>query len=487
MTAPAAARAVSAFRLARHPGDLVRLGLGALLVALTAVAVDPDRVSVHEENLFRLVNDLPMPGWLWLVVGTVMQLGSVLTVPTTALVALAARRWRLAFDFAVAGGTAYLLALAVKDAVQRGRPQQLLEAVHVHGEPATGLGYVSGHAAVAAALATVAAPYLGRRERRAAWALAVTVCVARVWSGAHLPLDVIGGAALGWLAGVIVHLLLGAPGGRPAAAPVQRALEASGLGPVEVRVLGGLDARRAACFHATSSTGPDLLVKVVPRERRDSDLIYRAWRHLAGRGTGGVPAGPPPQQVQHEAVMALMAAAAGVRTPPIVLARAFGNGAGLLAHEWVPGRALGELPGGEVADGTLTDLWRQVAALHAARIAHGDLSCQSVVVDGEGRPWLVDFSHAQAAARPGRLRLDAADLLVALAARFGAARAAAAARAALGAERLAELAAALSAPARLGPAARRELRARPALREELLGCLKPPGRRAEPAARPRTP
>jgi membrane-associated phospholipid phosphatase len=43
------------------------------------------------------------------------------------------------------------------------------------GEPAGGLGYVSGHSAAAVALATVASPYLGRRSRRVAWALALAV------------------------------------------------------------------------------------------------------------------------------------------------------------------------------------------------------------------------------------------------------------------------------------------------------------------------
>ncbi len=47
--------------------------------------------------------------------------------------------------------------------------------------PARGLGYVSGHSAVAVALATVAS-YLGRRGRRVAWTLAATVCLARIYA-----------------------------------------------------------------------------------------------------------------------------------------------------------------------------------------------------------------------------------------------------------------------------------------------------------------
>jgi hypothetical protein len=68
-------------------------------------------------------------------------------------------------------------------------------AANLFDIPDRGLGYVSGHSAVAFALATVASPFLGRRARRVAWTLAGLVCVARIYVGSHLPLDVVGGAA----------------------------------------------------------------------------------------------------------------------------------------------------------------------------------------------------------------------------------------------------------------------------------------------------
>ena len=80
-------------------------------------------------------------------------------------------------------------------------------------EHASGLGYVSGHTAVAFALATVLAPSLPRSWRRSAvFAAASVVGFARIYSGAHLPLDVVGGAGLGLLCG---HAL---PDGRSASA-----------------------------------------------------------------------------------------------------------------------------------------------------------------------------------------------------------------------------------------------------------------------------
>ena len=77
--------------------------------------------------------------------------------------------------------------------------------------PSGGLGFVSGHAAVAAFLATMAWPYLGRAARWVVGAAAVLVCLARVYVGAHLPLDVLGGAALGLAVAGAVRLIFGRP------------------------------------------------------------------------------------------------------------------------------------------------------------------------------------------------------------------------------------------------------------------------------------
>ena len=52
-------------------------------------------------------------------------------------------------------------------------------------------------AAVAVALSAAAVPHLGPRGRVAALAAAPVVGLARMHAGTHLPLDVLGGAALG--------------------------------------------------------------------------------------------------------------------------------------------------------------------------------------------------------------------------------------------------------------------------------------------------
>jgi uncharacterized membrane protein YbhN (UPF0104 family)/membrane-associated phospholipid phosphatase len=397
----------------RHPGDVLRVVLGALILFATMTAIHQDRIGVRETNVFRLINDLALPGWTKWPVWGVMQLGVIGAVPLVALLALATRRLRLAAYAALAGGTIYLVAKLVKEFVQRGRPQTLLDNVHILFVPDRGLGYVSGHSAVAVALATVASPFLGRRARRVAWVLAALVCVARIYVGSHLPFDVLGGAALGWAAGSLVLLVFGAPTGQPSLERVRKALAAYGFDPADLAPLPGQD-RRSARYLVSSHSRPDLFVKVVSRERRDSDLLYRAWRWLRHRGRPPSRLGDAVGQVEHEASMGLLAAAAGVRTPPVLLVRSFGNGAGLLVQQRVHGHDLTQLDGQRLDQARLADLWQQVAGLRAARIAHRDLGLGSVMVDEHGRVWLVDFDRAEAAASQALLDHDLATLLAAL-------------------------------------------------------------------------
>jgi glycosyltransferase 2 family protein len=406
----------------RHPSDAVRVVLGAAVLAVTTTAIHKHFIGDREAALFRVVNELALPGWTWPGVWLVMQLGVIGAVPLVAALALATRRLRLALDAVLAAGSIYLIAKLVKEFVQRGRPQTLLEDVNILGEPARGLGYVSGHSAVAVALATVASPYLGRRARRVAWVLAGCVCLARMYVGSHLPFDVVGGAALGWAAGSLVLFVLGAPDPRVPLDKLRAVLTEHGLDPTGLTPVGG-DVRRSTCY-VTAGGEPELFVKVVVREWRDGDLLWRAWRRLIRRHqTRPVRVGSPHHEVEHEASMALLAARAGVRTPEVLLVRSFDNGAGMLVQRRVTGHDLQELEADRVDDALLTELWRQVGLLHRAGIAHGELVPANCMVDADGRPWLVDFDQARAASPGAALERDRGELLAALGALVGPERA----------------------------------------------------------------
>jgi len=191
----------------------VRAGGGAAGLAAAALLARSAEVSAAERRIYELAGRLPRaaaPG-LW----AVMQAGSLAAVFVASGLALAARRPRLAADLAASGTAAWTGAKLVKQVVRRGRPEALLPGVVLYGRPQTGLGFPSGHAAVAAAMMTAAAPHLPPPARAAGWAGVALVATARMYVGAHLPLDVAGGLLLGCTVGSAARLAPGNGGSRP--------------------------------------------------------------------------------------------------------------------------------------------------------------------------------------------------------------------------------------------------------------------------------
>ena len=187
---------------------LAQVAVAAALLFGSAALVHPNESPGWERGLFHAVNGLPellyWPAWV------VMQLGNLLVIPAAALVAAGFRKWWLALGILAAGAAKLQLALMVKDTWTRERPAAVIDDVTRRGDAsAAGEAFVSGHAIIAFALAVLVTPYLTRRWRFVVWGLAVGVCVGRVYVGAHLPLDAVGGAAVGWAVGAVLDLVLG--------------------------------------------------------------------------------------------------------------------------------------------------------------------------------------------------------------------------------------------------------------------------------------
>jgi membrane-associated phospholipid phosphatase len=205
-----AARSRRATGVVRQPRDAVLVVLGTAVLLLTTLPIHPDSITELETSVFSFLNGTTVLPFV--VVWPVMQLGNLVVVPCAALVAAGFRKWRLAGGLLLAGAGVYLLAKQVKGIWPRGRPAALVDDVVIRGTAALGRGFVSGHAAVVTALVVVAWPWLNRPGRVACAVLAAAVCLCRVYVGAHLPLDVVGGAALGLAVAGVVRLVLGHPG-----------------------------------------------------------------------------------------------------------------------------------------------------------------------------------------------------------------------------------------------------------------------------------
>ena len=189
-------------------------GASALLVLTsTARKARAGGVSPGEEHVFRSVNGLPnaLHGPLW----AVMQSGSLAAVFVAA--GAQARRQTTARTVAVliAGVGIWGGAKVIKPLVGRGRPAAEIDDVVVRGHDQSGLGFPSGHSAVAATLAIALSHGHGAAAGAGALGLAALTGGARMYVGAHLPLDIAGGLALGALGGGLAMYALDGLGDRP--------------------------------------------------------------------------------------------------------------------------------------------------------------------------------------------------------------------------------------------------------------------------------
>lgn len=178
-----------------------RLVLAVPLAGLTwsAWRAHSHDVSEGEERVFHAFNAAPdgLTPFLW----PIMQMGSL-----AAVYVVAAERYRRegrdqALALAATGTAVWGGIKLIKPVVGRGRPADHLERVRVRGRRQSGLGYPSGHAAVSLTLALSVS--MNSRERRLAVLGAAVTAASRMYVGAHLPLDVVGGAAAGWLIGAM--------------------------------------------------------------------------------------------------------------------------------------------------------------------------------------------------------------------------------------------------------------------------------------------
>jgi membrane-associated phospholipid phosphatase len=178
--------------------------------ALCAWAVSPGVVGGVERAVFRFVNGWPdalrWPLWAFQILG-------VLAVPlVVALGALAFRKWRLAIALVLLVPVKLLVEREVlKVLVERQRPGTTIPDAVLRGDdvPSAGLSFPSGHAVIAFGIVALLWPYLRRRWQLVVLALAVLNSVARVYLGAHAPLDVIGGACAGLAVGALLGLVIG--------------------------------------------------------------------------------------------------------------------------------------------------------------------------------------------------------------------------------------------------------------------------------------
>jgi undecaprenyl-diphosphatase len=191
--------------------------VGLAIVAVCAVIVRDGTVGAPERDVFHAINDLP--AWMYRAFWPFQQFGN-LVIALVVGVAVAAwlRQWWVAA--AVAGAVVLKLAFetVVKEIVERSRPGTSIGDITMRGDvSAGGLSFVSGHAVIVTAVAGLLTPILPRAWKWVPWVFVLMNGIARVYVGAHNPLDIVGGFGVGLVIAGLLNALLVARRGEPTA------------------------------------------------------------------------------------------------------------------------------------------------------------------------------------------------------------------------------------------------------------------------------
>jgi undecaprenyl-diphosphatase len=166
------------------------------MLAVSYVEVRRPGIRRSEERVFRWANQAD--DRLRAPVRAVMQAGTFITVPLVAAGAFLAGRRALAARVMIAGTGAWLGAKVIKPYGGRERPSGVVgDGVRLREGIQGDLGWVSGHTAVATTLALVLSDDLPGWTVPILTAVVATTGYGRMYVGAHLPDDVVGGAGLG--------------------------------------------------------------------------------------------------------------------------------------------------------------------------------------------------------------------------------------------------------------------------------------------------
>lgn len=407
----------------RRTSDWLRIA--AAIALLFLAARHAGTTTATEQAVFDFFNTLPH--WLLPMFRNLYRLGALWAVGLVVAAALVGRRWRLARDLLVAGVLAWgfgrLLGTLV---IEGGGLSHGLRALTRFG---TSPSFPSVRLAVLVAVLRAASPYLTRPSRRVGRLVIVGCALAPLYLGLAYPNDVFAGLVLGWAIAATVHLVFKSPGGRPTSEQVRKSLAELAIDAHDVR-LTPHQPTGYTLMTAIDATGP-IGVKVIGRDEADAQFLAKLYRFVVYRDSGPHLAFTRLQQVEHEAYLMLIAREHGVRVPRVIAAGTAGPRAALLVERPVMGTRLGDLDPEQVSDGLLQAVWEQVRALHAARVVHGHLDVDHVIVADDG-PYLIGFSAGRASQVGHPEAADIAQLLADTAALVGDARAVRAAAAVFG-------------------------------------------------------
>jgi membrane-associated phospholipid phosphatase len=162
-----------------------------------------------DSKIFLLFNRHRYPKWLDYGMWLLTQLGNMLTAFAAALLFFLLSYRHLAVEVVLGTITLWLLVESIKALAERDRPFLALEETRIVGWREKGTSFPSGHTTQIFFMATllILRFNFGVQAALGLYVLAALVGFTRIYVGAHYPRDVVGGATLGIIWGILTLLV----------------------------------------------------------------------------------------------------------------------------------------------------------------------------------------------------------------------------------------------------------------------------------------
>jgi glycosyltransferase 2 family protein len=406
----------------RSPADLLRLIVAAVAVMVVVILgwLFGDTVVGFASDFFVGID--AVPDWLLTAVIAGTRLLAIAVLVGGLLWTAVRAGWAASIAMALGGVTAAVLVALLENLVG-------LDEGAVVTTPTTNLGPLTsawfptavGLGTLAGAL-TAGAPWLSRRWRHVGWIAVIGLVVVRTLTS-EMSFGSVQAVLVGWFAGAAALVAVGAPARRADAESIAGGLAAVGLALDEVTP-ARVDARGSTPYFATMPDGGRLFLKVLGRDERSADLMFRIYRKLQGRDFGdGRPFSSLRRAIEHEAFVSLAARDLGIRTPRLRALAVAEPDSVVLAYDATAGRSLDQLDPDDVTDEVLFATWEAIADLRRHGIAHRDLRLANVFLGDDAAVWIIDFGFSEVAASEPLLANDVAELVCSSSVYVGAERA----------------------------------------------------------------
>lgn len=398
--------------------------LVVLVVVVLFVNLGSTALSGAEADLIRQADRLP-DGFVRLMV-RVVQLLSVFAPLMVAVVVLVRRQFRRLLGGAGAAVAGMILGRWIMNDLL----DLSVDRFEITGALAEATFPTAVFLAGFAALVASDSPWMTARWRQSARLWLFLLMALRVLSGQTGLRELVVAVAVGWLVGSVVCVIVGAPDRRPSEMTISSSLARLGVSVAWAKHSSSASGRHS--YQVMTNGGLPLSVHVSARDGWQTMLPGRLYRAVRFRDAAdGNPFAGLRSLAEHEALVSLKAQTSGVATPALEAIGEIDEGGGyLLAFRDENLTPLSERPELTVED--LHELWRLVARLRSARIAHRRLDESAFVVCEDGTLQVVHFASADLTGDERVLSGDVAEVLAWSAPRVGAAATVDAAIAVLG-------------------------------------------------------